>query len=36
MNINQATLFPDLGGFAESLGRRLAYPEIFGIPAKDC
>jgi hypothetical protein len=32
MNINQATLFPDLEGFAESLKRRLAYPdEKFGL-----
>lgn len=27
MNINQATLFPDLGGFAQSLRTRLADPE---------
>lgn len=36
MNINQETLFPDLGGFAESLGKKLAYPEKLGIPEKDC
>lgn len=31
MNINQATLFPDLGGFAESLRTRIAHPESLGI-----
>lgn len=32
MNINQAVLFPDLAGFAESLQRHLAYPdEKFGL-----
>lgn len=31
MNINQATLFPDLDGFAESLRTRIAHPESLGI-----
>ncbi len=31
MNINESTLFPDLGGFAKSLRIRLAFPEIFGV-----
>ncbi|MBN2455860.1 MAG: FRG domain-containing protein [Sedimentisphaerales bacterium] len=30
MNINNATLFPGLQGFAESLASKLAYPENFG------
>ncbi len=30
MNINNATLFPGLQGFAESLATQLAYPEKFG------
>ena len=34
MNINNATLFPGLEGFAESVGTQLAYPEKFGIPKK--
>ena len=31
MGINQASLFPDLDGFAESLTRRIAYPESLGV-----
>ena len=31
MNINQATLFPDIDGFAESLRTRIAHPESLGI-----
>lgn len=31
MNISQASLFPDLGGFAESLRTRIAHPESLGI-----
>lgn len=31
MNINQATLFPDLDGFAESLRTRIAHPESLGV-----
>jgi hypothetical protein len=30
MNITNATLFPDLQGFAESLVTQLAYPDKFG------
>ncbi len=29
MNITNETLFPDLGGFAKSVGECLAYPEVF-------
>lgn len=29
MNITNETLFPDLGGFARSVGECLAYPEVF-------
>ena len=38
MNINQATLFPDLTGFAESLRIRLADPETImqKLPPLDC
>jgi FRG domain len=31
MNINQATLFPDLDAFAQSLRTRIAHPESLGI-----
>lgn len=31
MNINQSTLFPGLGGFAESLTTRIAHPGSLGI-----
>jgi len=31
MNINEATLFPDLGGFARSLRTRIAHPKSLGI-----
>ena len=31
MGINQASLFPDLDGFAQSLTGRIAYPESLGI-----
>ncbi len=31
MNINQASLFPDLDGFAQSLRTRIAHPESLGI-----
>ena len=34
MNINNATLFPGIQGFAESLETQLAYPEKFGIDKK--
>lgn len=34
MNINNATLFPGLQGFAQSLQTQLAYPEKFGIDKK--
>lgn len=34
MNISDAALFPDLGGFAESLWAYLAYPEKLGIAAE--
>ena len=34
MNINNATLFPGLQGFAESLSTQLAYPEVFGLAKK--
>ena len=38
MNISQATLFPDLGGFAQSLRTRIADPETisFDVPSVDC
>lgn len=31
MNISQASLFPDLGGFAKSLTTRVAMPETLGV-----
>jgi hypothetical protein len=31
MNISQATLFPDLEGFAQSLINRIADPRSLGI-----
>lgn len=34
MNINRATLFPDLEGFAKSLNTALAIPEILLIPRR--
>jgi ribulose bisphosphate carboxylase small subunit len=34
MNINHATLYPDLEGFAKSLERHLAYPENWGLAVK--
>jgi hypothetical protein len=38
MNINQATLFPDLGGFAQSLRTRLADPDRIKqeVPPLEC
>jgi hypothetical protein len=38
MNINQATLFPDLGGFAQSLRTRLADPDAIrqAVPPLRC
>lgn len=35
MNINNASLFPGLQGFAESLETQLAYPEKFGIQGRE-
>lgn len=34
MNINHATLYPDLEGFAKSLERHMAYPEHWGLDIK--
>jgi hypothetical protein len=34
MNINHATLYPGLEGFAQSLERHLAYPENWGLDIK--
>jgi len=35
INISQATLFPDLGGFAKSLTNRIADPRSLGIEDAD-
>lgn len=35
MNINNATLMPDIEGFSEYLGTRLACPEQLGVEKKD-
>ena len=35
MNINRATLFPGLEGFAESLRTLLAFPEVTKVLPKD-
>jgi hypothetical protein len=34
MNISQATLFPDLGGFAKSLRTRIAHPDSLRVKPK--
>lgn len=34
MNINHATLYPDLEGFAKSLERHMAYPENWRLDVK--
>jgi ribulose bisphosphate carboxylase small subunit len=34
MNINHATLYPDLEGFGKSLERHMAYPENWGLAIK--